>query len=93
MTTAFHESLIEKSFRETTRIQILSIYGIVGNNKYVKICDGRIKAICASFPQLQKLTLGRPCNFSDYGLRNLGALKGLNELCLVFGLHIVCSMR
>ena len=88
MTTAFHEALIEKSLRETTGIQILSICGIVGNSEHVRVCDGRMKVISASFPQLQKLTLGRPCNFSDYGLRYLGALKGLNELCLVFGLHI-----
>ena len=88
MTTAFYEALTKTSLRETTGIQILSIYGIVGNKEHVKTCDGRMKIISASFPQLQKLTLGRPCNFSDDGLRHLGALKGLNELCLVFGLHI-----
>jgi predicted RNA-binding Zn-ribbon protein involved in translation (DUF1610 family) len=89
MTTAFYDALTETSLpAETTGIQILSIYGIVGNKEHIKICDGRMKIISASFPQLQKLTLGRPCNFSDYGLRHLGALKGLNELCLVFGLHI-----
>ena len=88
MTTAFHEALTEKSFRETNEIQILSIDGVVGNNEHVKICDGRMKIISASFTQIQKLTLGRPCNFSDYGLRYLGALKHLKELCLIFGLHI-----
>jgi hypothetical protein len=88
MRNAFHKALESKTSLNTSGIRIFSIFGGIGNRYFIKNADEEIKIISASFPQLESLTLGRACQFSDYGLKHLGALTRLKELCLVFGFHI-----
>jgi hypothetical protein len=78
---AFYDSLKTKIFSKTNEIRVISFLD-------TDTADVELEMISKSFPELQKLTLGRPCTFSDKSVTHFAKLESLKELCLAVSYRI-----